>query len=89
MTKIEKGVISYGFSRYGETGNLRGLYAIFDTPFAEQHNFVGIIRDSWKWIYQEWLPNSGYRRTSGFELESYIEASKKYSERIYVPLEKE
>lgn len=33
-----------------------GLYAIFDTPFAEQHNFVGIIRDSWKWIYQEWLP---------------------------------
>lgn len=63
-----------------------GLYAIFDTPPATQHNFVNIIRHTWDWIYKEWLPNSGYHRASGFELESYVESSRKYSERIYVPL---
>ncbi|MCH5350163.1 MAG: AraC family transcriptional regulator [Oscillospiraceae bacterium] len=64
-----------------------GLYAVFDTPPASQHDFVTVIRRTWEWIYQKWLPQSGYRRGDGFEFESYVESSRKYSERIYVPLE--
>lgn len=66
-----------------------GLYAAFDTQTVSQHDFVSTIRRTWDWIYGEWLPNSGYRRARGFELECYTEISKEYSERIYVPLEKE
>lgn len=65
-----------------------GLYAVFDTPPASQHDFVSVIRRTWDWIYGDWLPNSGYRRGDGFEMESYVEESRKYSERIYVPLER-
>ena len=66
-----------------------GLYAVFETPPASQHSFVTTIRATWDWIYSDWLPHSGYRKVSGFELESYIENSKKYIERIYIPIEKE
>ena len=66
-----------------------GLYAIFETHTATQHNFVNIIRSTWNWIYRDWLPNSGYQRAPGFELESYVESSRKYMERIYIPIEKE
>ncbi len=66
-----------------------GLYAVFETPPASQHDFVSTIRATWDWIYSDWLPNSGYRKANGFELESYIESSKKYIERIYIPIEKE
>lgn len=54
-----------------------------------QHNFVSTIRETWSWIYRDWLPNSGYIRADGFELESYIEVSKKYVEQIYIPIKKE
>lgn len=66
-----------------------GLYAVFQTVPATQHNFIDTIRKTWEWINIVWLPTSGYKRKAGFELESYIESSKKYSELIYVPLEKE
>ena len=66
-----------------------GLYAVFDTPPVTRHDFVATIRRAWDWIYGEWMPSSGYRRADGFELESYVEASKQYSERIYVPIQKE
>lgn len=66
-----------------------GLYAVFDTPPAEQHDFVDVIRRTWEWIYAVWIPESGYRRGSGFEMECYVESSRKYTERIYVPIEKE
>ncbi|MCI9408448.1 MAG: AraC family transcriptional regulator [Oscillospiraceae bacterium] len=65
-----------------------GLYAVFDTPPASQHDFVNVIRRTWDWIYGDWLPQSGYRRGGGFEMECYEETSRKYSERIYVPLER-
>ncbi len=65
-----------------------GLYAVFETPPAKQHDFVSTIRRTWDWIYRDWLPNSGYHRADGFELESYVEESKKYTERIYVPIER-
>ncbi len=63
-----------------------GLYAVFDTSAATQHDFVSTIHKTWDWIYKEWLPSSGYQRGDGFEFESYVETSKTYSERIYVPL---
>ena len=65
-----------------------GLYAVFDTPASSQHDFVRTIHRIWDWIYKEWLPGSGYRRGGGLELESYVETSKTYSERIYVPIVK-
>ena len=76
------------------TGTLRltipgGLYALFDTPPARQHNFVTTIRQTWDWIREVWLPENGYVRTGGWELESYTESSRTYTERIYIPIEKE
>lgn len=65
-----------------------GLYAMFDTPPATQHEFVAVIRDTWEWIDRVWMPSSSYRRGVGFELERYVESSRAYSERIYVPLTK-
>ena len=75
-----------GTARLTITG---GLYAMFDTPTASQHDFVSTVRDAWDWIYGVWMPNSGYRRGVGFEMERYVESSREYSERIYVPLTKE
>ncbi len=66
-----------------------GIYAVFQTEQVSQHEFAGMIRRTWDWIYQQWFSDSGYRRGNGFELESYIESSKKYSERIYIPVRKE
>ena len=57
-------------------------------PAAPQ-DFVGVIRRTWDWIYGVWLPRSRYRRADGYELESYIESSRTYTERIYVPIERE
>ena len=65
-----------------------GLFAIFETPPASQHDFVATIRRTWDYIYGEWLQNNGFKRRAGFELESYVESSKKYTERIYIPLER-
>ncbi len=66
-----------------------GLYAVFETPAADQHTFVSVIRDTWDWIYREWLPEGGYRRGEGYEMESYVESDREYRERIYIPLRKE
>lgn len=65
-----------------------GLFAHFDTPPTTQHDFVATIRRTWDHIYQVWMPNHGYKRGVGFELESYVESSKEYTERIYIPIEK-
>lgn len=75
------------------TGTVRleaegGLYAVFDTPKATQHNFVTTINRTWDWIYDVWLPASGYRRAAGLEMECYTESSRTYTERIFVPLER-
>lgn len=65
-----------------------GLYAVFETAPTDQHEFVSTIRSTWDWIYCDWLPKSGYVRAEGFELESYIESSRKYTEKNYIPLKK-
>lgn len=66
-----------------------GLYAVFETAPASRHDFVEIIRRTWDEIERHWLAENGWRRTGGFELESYVESSRKYSERICIPLKKD
>lgn len=63
-----------------------GLYAIFVTSPASQHDFITIVRQTWDWIYGVWLPENGYSGGGGYEFECYVESSRKYSEKIYVPL---
>jgi len=36
------------------------LFAIFTTPPSNEDNFSSILKDTWKFIFSEWLPNSGY-----------------------------
>ncbi len=97
---IEKGCLLYhiGIKENDAKGDIAntlklkingGLYAVFKTPSASQHDFVTTIHNTWDWIYRVWLPNNEYRKAPGFELESYVESSRKYIERIYIPIEKE
>lgn len=66
-----------------------GLYAVFETSAATQHDFVTTVRETWDWIYNVWLPQSGFKRNDGYEFEKYIESSKIYKETIFVPIVKE
>ena len=66
----------------------RGTYAVFETTPTTQFDFVSTIRLTWDQI-GVWLLENGYRRTGGYELESYIEESRLFSERIYIPVIKE
>ncbi len=66
-----------------------GLYAIFDTPISTPFDFVNTIHLTWDYIGRVWLPENGYRRTGGFELESYVEESHIFTERIYIPITQE
>lgn len=64
-----------------------GLYALFKTPAATHADFVNMIHRTWKYIKTAWLPQSKYRYTGGYEFESYIEQSRAFSEKIYIPIE--
>jgi len=47
------------------------LYAVFSSPPAEKAKFSSEIQGTWKYIYSEWFPNSGYEFHGGkvdFEL---------------------
>lgn len=63
-----------------------GLYAVFETPRTSYYDFVNTIHRTWDYI-KKWLKNNGYRRTGGYEFETYIEESRTFSEKIYIPLE--
>ena len=65
-----------------------GQYAVFETPPTTHFNFVNNIHRTWDYINRIWLPQSGYRRTGGCEFECYVEESRSYSERIYIPVTK-
>lgn len=62
-----------------------GRYAVFETPSADLFGFVDTVQRTWEYI-RTWLSENGYRRTGGFELESYVENSRKFSEKIYIPI---
>ena len=62
-----------------------GTYAVFHTPPATHFDFVSTIHKTWDYIYH-WLPEHGYERTGGYEVESYMEESRSFSEIIYIPI---
>jgi len=41
------------------------LYAVFSSPPADKANFSSSIQGTWKYIYSEWFPNSGYEFDNG------------------------
>ena len=50
-------------------------YAVFSTPPAARAVFVDSIQNTWRYIYNEWLPTSGYEYTEGCaDFERYGEA---------------
>lgn len=65
-----------------------GQYACFKTPQTTHYNFVNAIHRTWEYINRTWLPESEYRRTGGYEFETYIEDSRKFSEDIYIPIKR-
>ena len=66
-----------------------GLYAVFATPTTSHFNFVNTIHRTWPYIFNEWMPESGYQCASnhGYQFETYVEDSRTYSEDIYIPIE--
>lgn len=64
-----------------------GLYALFSTPPAKHSDFVNTIHKTWNYIFNIWLPQSVYRYSDGYQFECYVEASRIYSEDIYIPIQ--
>lgn len=66
-----------------------GLYAIFTTPVTSQFNFVSTVHRVWSYILNDWIPKSNYHCTTkhGHQFETYVEASRAFSEDIYIPIE--
>jgi len=56
---------------------INGLYAIFTTllvPFGQREQFAQAIRDTWNYVFAEWLPNSEFEydeTRKDFELYDY------------------
>ena len=65
----------------------QGLYAVFQTPPSDSFDFVNNIHRTWDMILREWLPQSGFRLVNGPEFETYLEQSRTYREKIYIPVE--
>lgn len=66
-----------------------GTYAVFATKPAGHFDFVDTIQATWEYINTRWLAKSGYVRTGGYEFETYVEASRMYSEEIYIPVRRQ
>lgn len=65
-----------------------GIYALFETPPSTHFDFVNTIQKTWDYIGNVWLPQNGYQRTGGFEFETYVEKSRCFSEKIYIPIKR-
>ena len=67
-----------------------GLYAFTSTPPTSHFDFVNTIHRTWSYILNIWMPQSGYRCAGDnpYQFETYVEASRRYSEDIYIPVEK-
>lgn len=66
-----------------------GLYAVFETPPATSFDFVNSIHRTWDYIAKVWLRENGYCRTGGPEFETYVEESRTFQEKIYLPIQKQ
>jgi len=50
------------------------LYAVFTTPPANEAKFISSVQGTWKYIFNEWFPKSGYEFTvNGVNFELYDE----------------
>lgn len=69
-------------------------YAVFTTPAVVEDDFVKSIQGTWKYILEEWFPNSGYEiDDSKLDFEFYDERCHpwqfdKLSMNIYIPINK-
>lgn len=63
-----------------------GKYALFQTPQSTHIGFVNNIHRTWDYIYNTWLPNSEYESTGTYEFECYVEQSRAFSEKIFIPI---
>ncbi len=64
-----------------------GLYIRFVTSPVEQFAFVRTIHRTWAAI-PDWLSVHGYGRLDGYEMETYQESSRSFSEEIWIPVVK-
>lgn len=67
----------------------QGLYAIFETPPATSFDFVSTIHRAWAYIGHTGLKENGLRRVLGPEFETYVEESRTFQEKIYIPVVRE
>lgn len=65
-----------------------GCYLKFYTPKADAFTFVETIHQTWDYIFKYLEENNIVRRGS-FAFERYIEASKTYSEEVFIPIREE
>ena len=94
VSAIQSAIYDYAYFKnqsisYDDSQTMFSLYAVFDTAASEQHDFVRVIQTTWDWIYGVWMPENGWRRGPGYEFETYTEADRKYTERIFVPIVRE
>jgi len=59
------------------------LYAVFSTPPSDEENFSKEIQRTWKYIFSEWFPNSGYEFDCGkVDYELYTEQAMSESGKV-------
>jgi len=59
------------------------LYAVFTTPPADEARFTSSIQSAWKYIFNEWLPKSGYEfAANGVNFELYDERNMNNTDKI-------
>lgn len=69
-----------------------GKYAVFSTPPVHENHFAKSIEGTWKYILEEWFPNSSYEvDDNNFDFEFYDERAhpwenNKLSMDIYIPI---
>jgi AraC family transcriptional regulator len=61
-------------------------YAVFDTSPADAESFVKTVHATWEYIYQVWLPQTGFEHMKTHEFETYCEESNSFSEEIWIPI---
>nr|WP_276203862.1 GyrI-like domain-containing protein [Fictibacillus enclensis] len=50
-------------------------FAVFTTPSVPDDEFSNSIQATWRFVFKEWFPSSGYEHAGGLEIEWYDERS--------------
>lgn len=66
-----------------------GTYAVFTTPKASHFDFVNTIQNTWRYINEVWRPLNSTQCVPGYEFECYVEQSRTYTEKIFIPVREE